>query len=51
MLRQLHFFSSVPILHTRICQWDGEIWYVLKYDVTKPNVNKYVFHCQALGGK
>lgn len=51
VLRQGYFFSSVPVLHTRICQQDGEIWYVLKHDVTKPNVNKYVFHCQALGGK
>lgn len=49
MLRQGYFFSSVPILHTRICQRDGEIWCVLKHDVTKPNVDKYVFHCQALG--
>lgn len=45
------YFSFVPILHTRICQWDGEICYVLKYDVTKPTVNKYEFHCQTLGGK
>lgn len=48
---RVFFFSSVPILRTRICQWDGEIWYVLQYDVTKPNMNKYAFHCQTLGGK